>query len=39
MEGSGEGECLLGIVSVNTQVAISQGVSRFKLQLRDRQEA
>ena len=30
---------LLQIVSVTTQVAISNSVSRFKLQLRDRQEA
>ena len=29
---------LLQIVSVTTQVAISRGVSRFKLQFRDRQE-
>ena len=32
-------ERLLQIVSVTTQVAISRRVSRFKLQLRDRQEA
>ena len=31
-------ECLLQIVSVITQVAISRRVSRFKLQLRDRQD-
>ena len=30
---------LLQIISVSTQVAISRRVSRFKLQLRDRQEA
>ncbi|CAM9824067.1 unnamed protein product [Laminaria digitata] len=30
---------LLQIASVTTQVAISRRVSRFKLQLRDRQEA
>ena len=32
-------EHLLQIISVTTQVAISRRVSRFKLQLRDRQEA
>ena len=32
-------ERLPQIVSVTTQVAISRRVSRFKLQLRDRQEA
>ena len=32
-------ECLVQIVSATTQVAISRRVSRFKLQLRDRQEA
>ena len=32
-------ERLLQIVSVTTQVAISRRVSRFKLQLRDRQDA
>ena len=32
-------EHLLHITSVTTQVAISRRVSRFKLQLRDRQEA
>ena len=30
---------LLQIISVSTQVAISRRVSRFKLQLRDREEA
>ena len=32
-------ERLLQIVSVTTQVAFSRRVSRFKLKLRDRQEA
>ena len=32
-------EHLLHIISVTTQVAISRRASRFKLQLRDRQEA
>ena len=32
-------ERLLQIVSVATQVAISRRVSRFKLQIRDRQDA
>ena len=31
-------ECLLQIISVTTQVAISKRVARCKLQLRDRQE-
>ena len=31
-------ECLLRIISVTTQVAISRRVARFKFQLRDRQE-
>ena len=45
MEGRWQGregvvkEHLLKIVSVTTHVAISSRVSRFKLQLRDRQDA
>ena len=31
-------ECLLQIIAVTTQVAISRRVARFKLQLRDRQD-
>ena len=31
-------ECLLQIISVTTQVAISRRVARFKVQLSDRQE-